>query len=311
VLSQVQLMGYAVWLAARGTGPDAIDDSLRSVGLWALGRTGTDPRLDGGGRLRKRLARVLGGIRRIHNRTGPKRAALTTDRLRMLLRILWGLEDVSFVDKLMYEAALSLGLYGLLRVSEMVQDTTTRRRAKGATRGDVMFSRDEAGRVTHNEFIIQRSKCDPLSREQASAKVFAPNAVSAMVRYLSARRGRHADVLFTHDDGSFLNRNRLDRLLKRLCGLAGLDASRFSTHSMRAGGATTLSLLGIKPYLIKRLGRWASDAYQIYIRTPDAQLRAIQERMACMPALASNPRDQAALAGAAWQALQGQLEEAE
>ena len=34
------------------------------------------------------------------------------------------------------------------------------------------------------------------------------------------------------------------------------------------GGATTAAARGVPDHLIKTLGRWSSDAYQIYIRTP-------------------------------------------
>lgn len=305
--TEEHLLGFAVWLAGRGLGPDGVADHVRGVGMWVLASTGVDPRKDGGGRLRQRLARVLEGIRRTHSRHRPKRAALTTDRLRMLLRALWALPDVPWSDKLMYEAALSLGVYGLLRVSEMTHETQTRRRPHGAQRGDVLLCRDELGRATHFEYEIRRSKQDQTGAAQASVRIYAPNAVGAMDRYLSARGGGASDVLFSFEDGAYLTRRSLDRMLKRLCGLVGLDKSRFSTHSLRAGGATTLSLLGIKPYLIKKMGRWASDAYQIYIRVPDAQLQAIQERMASMGPLASDPRDMADLADQAWQALRDRL----
>ncbi|KAF9232211.1 hypothetical protein BU15DRAFT_18047, partial [Melanogaster broomeanus] len=39
-----------------------------------------------------------------------------------------------------------------------------------------------------------------------------------------------------------------------------------SGHSMRAGGATTLALRGVAPYLIQAAGRWSSDEWLKYIR---------------------------------------------
>ena len=39
-------------------------------------------------------------------------------------------------------------------------------------------------------------------------------------------------------------------------------------RSFRIGAATSAASCGLPGHLIKTLGRWSSDAYQIYIRTP-------------------------------------------
>jgi hypothetical protein len=43
-------------------------------------------------------------------------------------------------------------------------------------------------------------------------------------------------------------------------------SSDISGHSLRAGGATALAKAGVPLATIQALGRWASDAFQIYIR---------------------------------------------
>ena len=47
----------------------------------------------------------------------------------------------------------------------------------------------------------------------------------------------------------------------------GLDSSLYHGHSFRRGGATSLSIAGIDHDMIKNMGRWKSDCYQIYIHT--------------------------------------------
>lgn len=37
-------------------------------------------------------------------------------------------------------------------------------------------------------------------------------------------------------------------------------------HSLRAGGATYLASLGVRPEIIKRIGRWSSNTWEIYLR---------------------------------------------
>ena len=56
------------------------------------------------------------------------------------------------------------------------------------------------------------------------------------------------------------------RLIKRGVASIGLDVTRFSGHSARAGGATDLFAAGVPYYVIKKYGRWTSDTALIYYR---------------------------------------------
>jgi hypothetical protein len=61
----------------------------------------------------------------------------------------------------------------------------------------------------------------------------------------------------------------------------GYDLRRIGSHSLRAGGAVRLKLLGEDEDVIKRLGRWSSNTYLKYIQPQIGQLTAgIAERMA-------------------------------
>jgi hypothetical protein len=46
-------------------------------------------------------------------------------------------------------------------------------------------------------------------------------------------------------------------------------------QSMRAGGATALAEAGVPPHIIQAAGRWASSAFQIYIRKNPVLLQAL------------------------------------
>lgn len=52
------------------------------------------------------------------------------------------------------------------------------------------------------------------------------------------------------------------RRIKRAALDEGLDASRFSTHSVRIGGATKLLNAGADRLVIKVLGRWLSSCFE-------------------------------------------------
>lgn len=46
----------------------------------------------------------------------------------------------------------------------------------------------------------------------------------------------------------------------------GLDPARFGAHSLRIGGASAALAAGVPPALIRIMGRWSSDVYEIYCR---------------------------------------------
>ena len=49
----------------------------------------------------------------------------------------------------------------------------------------------------------------------------------------------------------------------------------FAGASMRAGGATHLATLHTPPDIIRALGRWTSEAWEVYIRVHPALLHSL------------------------------------
>ena len=47
---------------------------------------------------------------------------------------------------------------------------------------------------------------------------------------------------------------------------AGREPALYGAHSLRIGGATAALAAGIPPQLIRLMGRWSSDVYEIYCR---------------------------------------------
>ena len=58
-------------------------------------------------------------------------------------------------------------------------------------------------------------------------------------------------------------------------GAAGLETSRYSGHSLHIGAATSVAAAGVPDHLIKVLGCWRSEAFQLYIRTPPDTLLSV------------------------------------
>ena len=85
--------------------------------------------------------------------------------------------------------------------------------------------------------------------------------------------------LFIFDNGLCLSRHLLIRYTKLYLILTGIDAKLYSGHSFRIGGATSAAAAGMADWEIKVLGRWTSDTYHRYIRTPTSLLVGFANRM--------------------------------
>jgi hypothetical protein len=72
--------------------------------------------------------------------------------------------------------------------------------------------------------------------------------------------------LFRHSNGEAFRREEVAQMVKYLMESIGLDPAKFGAHSLRIGGATAALAAGIQPTLIRVLGRWSSDIYEIYCR---------------------------------------------
>jgi hypothetical protein len=65
--------------------------------------------------------------------------------------------------------------------------------------------------------------------------------------------------------------------VKEWLGHIDVDATRYGGHSARSGGATEAARKAIDIRLIKRQGRWKSDAVYIYIRDDEQTMLALAE----------------------------------
>jgi hypothetical protein len=59
---------------------------------------------------------------------------------------------------------------------------------------------------------------------------------------------------------------RLNDIVKKVAVEMGQDPERYSSHSLRIGGATAMSLAGISDHIIMIYGRWKSLAFLLYAR---------------------------------------------
>ena len=102
--------------------------------------------------------------------------------------------------------------------------------------------------------------------------------VCAILPYLAARGAKHGP-LFILDDGTFLTQQKFAAMVTLTLRRAGIDDKQYATHSFRIGAATTAKGAGISDVHIKMLGRWKSNVYQVYVRTPQKELANLSKQM--------------------------------
>ena len=126
--------------------------------------------------------------------------------------------------------------------------------------------------------FLQSSKTDAFRRGHTLVIACSPSplcAVKAMRNYFLLVRPQ--GPLFSFHSGRLLTRKSVVSLLRDAARQAGLPYSSLKGHSFRIGAASTAAAAGLPHWLIKVLGRWSSDSYQLYIHTP--------QTFSCLPHL--------------------------
>lgn len=227
------------------------------------------------------LPRVLRGIKRCLGTPHRPRMAITTPILHRLCTTLRSTTSFSLHDRIMLHAAMTLAFYGFLRCAEFTAPPTLANFdvARHATRDDVLLSPGQLA------FRIKVSKTDPFrqgSTVHLAATRTATCPVAAMARYLAFSPAPTAgSPLFTLHSGRPLTRDFLTVVLRQLLVAAGIPCpDQYAGHSFRIGAATSAAAANVPDWLIQTMGRWASNCYKLYIRTPRAAVLSVSSALA-------------------------------
>ncbi|KAL5463980.1 hypothetical protein EMCRGX_G032933 [Ephydatia muelleri] len=195
----------------------------------------------------------------------PKRLPLTIGMLEQLLRLL-NSDPLSNHDKLMLKAALTIGFFGFLRVSEYTLTTRGRFDPRlHPTRRDVTWVKEGL------HFLIKKSKTDQTGRGTIISMGYTHRAscpVMALRAYFQNCTAPPKAALFHFHTGRPLTSRAMRAILKDLLLRGGYNTSKYNTHSLRIGAATAAAQAGLPPSTIQRLGRWSSTAYTTYTQHP-------------------------------------------
>ena len=118
------------------------------------------------------------------------------------------------------------------------------------------------------------SKTDSFREGQSLINACFPSLlcpVSAMQQYFRLAKPRLGPLLY-FQSGHYLTQSSVTHLLRNSARSAGLPHESLKGHSFRIGAASAAAAVGLPDWLIKVLGRWSSDCYQLYICTPESVL---------------------------------------
>ena len=228
-----------------------------------------------------RITSILHAIKRIQGQTTKVRQPITATVLDKICSVLNARYLTPYMDCLLLAACI-IAFFGFLHCGEF---TVTSDREFDSTvhlcLGDVHF---HDSRV---ELILKSSKTDPF-RQGITIHLFKNSAYSklcpyrALNSYITRRNDKFkcrqtaTEPLFLTEDGFPLARTVFVQHVKKLLALLGLDSSKYSGHSFRIGAASSGCSARLEDHLIRTLGRWSSDCYRTYIRTPNKVIQAAQ-----------------------------------
>ena len=94
--------------------------------------------------------------------------------------------------------------------------------------------------------------------------------VRALARMVAAdpvaEEDKPTTPLFRWPSGRAFDVDEVRDVVRVVVRATGADPSRYGAHSLRIGGATAALAGGVEPAVIRLMGRWSSDVYQLYCR---------------------------------------------
>ena len=208
------------------------------------------------------VRKALRGWRRMHPHKEDTRRPIDAVRLAGISGILPEICSSAFEVGL-FRLAYSLAFFGALRVLELVAA-----RPSGVVGGlrlsDIIVGTDAI------RIHLRRSKTDQGGRGAWIQLAAAPGSsccpVALMGAYLGIRPSTGHPNLLVHGDGGPLTSSQFTSICRRAIAQLGDDPAHFSSHSFRIGAATTAAGLGFSEAVVKGVGRWKSDCFQLYVR---------------------------------------------
>jgi hypothetical protein len=173
-------------------------------------------------------------------------------------------------DELLLKTVMCTTFFGCFRAGEVcLPDKETFSARAHLTYGDVTFDAALSTVTLH----LKQSKTDTLN-QGVHVKIGCSGTLVCAYCLLQRFIDQHPcpmphSPLFVDNSMLILRKSYLISTTKLVLALMGYDPSKYSGHSYRAGSATTGAAAGFSAWELKMLGRWSSNAYQLYLRKPE------------------------------------------
>eukprot|EP00913_Durusdinium_trenchii_P026135 g24517.t1 len=282
----LRFMTYLAHVMQRTEG--TVKQRLFAIKMGHLVAGHDDPTLN-----RVRIWAALNGFKRWQPETKRKYPVLP-GMLVWIRRHLSSCDTLSKGDQVILWAAIMVGFFFLLRASEFL---VTVGRSWGSTRtlkGSDIEARKDNMQVTNfhqaEEVVIylKGSKTDQYNQGTVRNQFKSGNelcVVSALADYQNIKPERFAGAeenqpLFRFEDGKPLQRGDIQNLIQLAAVADGQSTTRYGSHSLRIGGATAMYQTTKDLDVVKRFGRWNSDAFHGYLWESHERQRDLAKGMA-------------------------------
>ena len=281
----LRFMTYLAHVMQRTEG--TVKQRLFAIKMGHLVAGHDDPTLN-----RVRIWAALNGFKRWQPETKRKYPVLP-GMLVWIRRHLSSCDTLSKGDQVILWAAIMVGFFFLLRASEFL---VTVGRSWGSTRtlkGSDIEARKDNMQVTNfhqAEEVVIYLKGSKTDQYQGTVRnQFKSGSelcvVSALADYQSIKPERFAGAeenqpLFRFEDGKPLQRGDIQNLIQLAAVADGQSTTRYGSHSLRIGGATAMYQTTKDLDVVKRFGRWNSDAFHGYLWESHERQRDLAKGMA-------------------------------
>ena len=283
-----KLMRFATFLFQRGLSFSTVSGYLSAVKAAQFDWTGVP--VTAVEQAMFKLPMLLQAIKRRRPPVVRQRAPITTEMLQVVATDVNRHGGRFTLDTL---AAKATAFQALLRVSEY-----TAPKANAPSRlqwKQVSFFEGEhevnrrslaAARVSRVEIDLGATKADQQAKNAPVVLPWADSPISAcglLVRLAASRAAVQlgpGQPVFMFGGHAMIPSN-VTKAIKVLlsCSFKALDASLYSSHSLRIGGLVALQAAGASQMQAMTLGRWNSDCYRVYQRQNRREAEALLGKM--------------------------------
>lgn len=207
------------------------------------------------------MKKVLIGVNK-YRQPKPELSPLGRDILHVICELSYKIIPSQY-EQVLIRAILLLMYHACLRVGEAVKSASVEHSLK-LVNVEISYEPKPVATILLHSFKHAKSP-KRFTLNSSDNPLYCP--VRALIQYISVRIEGN-DTLFNDVRGRTATRKFVADKLKLLVLHAGLDPSRYNTHSIRIGRTTDLAKAGVPEAIIKQTGRWDSDAYKRYIRFP-------------------------------------------